>query len=72
MAEIIPLKTPCVLQAESVNKCLDDARDKAFQSILIIGVMADGSFCTSSSQLKGKLQLIGAIECIKHDILDLE
>jgi len=72
MAELVLLKTPGVLQAESVNKCLDDARDKSFQSILIVGIMADGSFCTSSSQLKGKLQLLGALECIKHDVLDLE
>ena len=27
---------------------------------------------TSSSQLKGKLQLIGALESIKYDILELE
>ena len=72
MAELVSLRTPAVLQAESVNRCLDDARDKGFQSILIIGVMADGTFCTSSSQLKGRLQLIGALECIKHDVLDLE
>ena len=72
MADIVTLKTPGVLQAESVNRCLDDARDKAFQSILIVGMMADGTFHTSSSQIKGKLQLLGALECIKHDVLDLE
>jgi len=72
MAELVLLKTPGVLQAESVNKCLDEAREKAFQSILIVGIMADGTFCTSSSQLKGKLQIIGALESIKYDILELE
>jgi len=72
MADIVTLKTPGVLQAESVNRCLDDARDKAFQSILIVGMMADGTFCTSSAILKGKLELLGALECLKFDILDLE
>ena len=72
MAELVSLRTPAVLQAESVNKCLDEARDKSFQSILIVGIMADGSFCTSSSQLKGKLQIVGALECLKHDTLALE
>ena len=72
MAEIVKLKTPGVLQAESVDRCLDDAREQGFESILIIGAMSDGTFHTSSSELKGKLQLIGALESIKHDILDLE
>ena len=72
MAKIVSLRTPAVLQAESVERCLDDAREKGFQSILIVGIMADGTFCTSSAILKGKLELLGALECLKFDILDLE
>ena len=72
MADLVSLKTPDVLQSESVNDCLDRARANNFRQIVIVGVDAGGGWCTSSSGFTSRLQMVGAIEFAKHDILNLE
>ena len=55
---------------QDTNRILKVARRKGLETVVIVGMRADGSVWSVSSAGTSHLKTLGALELAKHDILE--
>ena len=68
MSELKVLKTPSKGEQNEVQERLQEALDREYDEVFIIG-MKDGMLCTTHSGYKSIEQKLGLLEILKHNLI---